>query len=269
MFGKITFWFVVLVLLSAPAGWHLAEKNKERKAAERAEMDRLREIAMIEQARLELERLRNEVKMNRESAVGTRIESVVMKNNKKPLERVTIKAFHDDGIAFSRESGVALVSWADLPDDLVKKYRDPVAAEASSRKASEEAALLAEMERLGQMAEVVFVQELADKKNPNEMSGSVLSLQSVLKEGQGWRDAHGYIFVVNISGVVFESKGVQRLRIYPVGQRIINYDMNKKGSVPRIEKMDVYAPNAALALKLAQEDHISLFELAKKKLGTF
>jgi hypothetical protein len=265
MFGKISFWLVLLLLLSAPAGWHLAEKNKERKAIEQAEADRLRELARIEQARLDLERLRNQVKADRESGVGQHMENVVLKNNKKPLSNVSIKAFNDDGITFNFNSliGSARVPWADLPDDLVTKYRDPVTAKEAEAKASQEAASLAAVENIGQKIRVSFVRELTEAENTNGMRGSIVKVLTVFKDGS--RDGGGKrIFVINLSKAFFDNNPIQELRVYPVGRS--GSIIKKDTAVIENEKTPVYAGTAEQAYQIARQDGMSITELAKIKL---
>lgn len=265
MFGKISLWLFVALLLSAPAGWHLAGKNKERKVIEQAEADRLRELARIEQARLDLERLRNQVKTNRENALGTQFENVVLKNNKKPLNNVTIKVFNDDGITFTFNSliGSARVLWADIPDDLVNKYRDPVTAKEAEAKALQEAASLAEVENIGQKIRVSFFRELTEAENTNGMRGSIVKVLTVFKDGS--RDGGGKrIFVMNMSKAFFDNNPIQELRVYPVGRSVSI--IKKDTAVIENEKTPVYSGTADQAYQIARQDGMSLTELAKIKL---
>jgi hypothetical protein len=177
------------------------------------------EEAAAERTRIELQRQRDTVSQNRAAAID-RIHAVVLVKGKKPLEHAMVKAFNDNGITFETNGGIARVTWDELPDDWVAKYREPGAAEQGVGKAGPLADQLSLAESLGREVQVSFVREFSEQGTDIAQRGCLVKVLSVNK--QGWKDANGQnIFVMSLGRVTFEGHPVYTMRVYPTGRRIV------------------------------------------------
>ena len=285
--------FVFLIfsalLLSAPLGWQISEmdrKNKEEQVVlERLkEEDRQHELARIaeEQARIALEKKRAVVATNRTAALKSQHPVVALKSN-KILQNVTVASFNDDSISFTDATGGARVPWAELPDEWVEKFRDPVAAEAANKVKSEDAALLAQIEKAGGDVQITFVRELtANEAQDNSApgvkpvkvghtmgSGSIVNVVSYKVEGLGWKENKtSYIFLMGLSQSAFSQGPILKMRIYPLPEKILFYLVGKNGAAYGGDRVPSFCGSPAQSLQLMHDSGMSVAELVKRHYGS-
>ena len=251
-------WLLLTALLSATPGLYLAERNTQRKADEAEAIERQQELA-----KQEFQRKRDEIAKNRTGAVGTQHETVALRNY-KTLSRVTIKAFKDDGIVFGTDGGLIHTNWADLPDEWVSKYRDPVTADAALAKGAELTEALAEIEKMGCDVQVSYVRELTDKEGSLPVRGSVVKV--LYYSGNGTKDYAGpNIFLAGTSRDAFAQSPLLKVRIYPISERVLLYSVDKNGVLTPGERLRMYTGSVSQALQMAKEAGIKLPDLSKDK----
>ena len=240
------------------------------------------ELANIERNRVDRERAqiamqerRDEIARARADAVGKSFPEVKVKG-RPLLQNVSVKVFHDDGITFTTQAGLLRMTWNDLPDDWVNKFRDPVAATQAAAVKAQQAAAVQTMEKIGRDVDVVFMTAVSNEGISTNPTGAIVKVISEMRQTRV--DLYNqYLFVMNLASSTFKSQTIVRMRLYPTGRQLLTNpaaltDPNARSKYANLnlpEKIPVYSGDPALALQISRELGVKLIDLTPKYDGGF